>query len=213
MSLRRVGNRRPTAQDRAEALIALNLMTKAADVKGRWLWAISNTPSTLTTVASQRSYEAGSGATKIALNILELEHVDLVESGTRAGLDIIDKTQSFETVFRNNTGRPIQVYLECAAKMSDQKLHVFPTPDNAYTIEYYYRRRLFDFTAASDNPDMPGEAADYLVKGLAATLSPEYGLPLSERNDLRLEAAEALRLLKGDNAEDAPVQTISTVYF
>lgn len=210
-SLRRIGNANPSNSEVSLAVESLNFLIKRIDVEGRWLWAISNTATDLATVIGQRSYNVADDG--IDSNILQLEAVDKVQGNNRTALDIIDKSKSLTTVNRDLTGQAIEIYLETAPLQANQKIHVFPTPSLSEDLEYYFRRRLYDFTAAADNPDMPGEWIDALTKRLAAEMSPEYGLPIQERNDLRLEANEAMRLVGSENAEEAPVQTLKTLYF
>lgn len=213
MALRRVGNGSPSTDEVNNAVLALNMMLKKLDVSGRWLWAISHTATSLTTVASQAAYSVGDGASNIATNILALEHVDWVQGATDTKVDIIDKARALDNPYRSDTGQPIEVFLETAALQANQRMIFFPTPAAAYSIEYYYRRRLYDFTAATDNPDFPGEWVDTLKKALAADLAPEYGLTLPERNDLRLEAQQALRDMNATNAEDPPTHNLVTLYY
>jgi hypothetical protein len=211
--LRRIGNSNPSASERAQAILALNMIVKRVDVRGRWLWAISNTASTLTLANGTRAYSAGATASTINTNILELESVFLVEGTSTTELEIIDKSRAISNPYRDDSGKPLEVYLETAPVMANQKMHFFPTPNSTYSIQYYFRRRLYDFMASSDDPDFPGEWVNYLVKELAGEISPEYGVPLQERQYLKMEAEAALRDLNATNAEAAPTQTVQTLYF
>jgi hypothetical protein len=212
MAFRRIGVANPSQDEMANAVVNLNALIKRVDVEGRWLWAINATATTLATVNAQKSYAVGTGG--IAANILELEQVFYMQSANNSiPLEIIESSDFMSSVYRDDTGQPVQVYLETAPVLANQKLWVRPTPDAAYNLEYYYRRRIYDFTLATDNPDMPGEWIDALKKRLSADLAPEYGIPLDVRNDLRLEAQEAMRLVNADNAEAAPESTLQTIYF
>jgi len=53
--------------------------------------------------------------------------------------------------------------------------------DEGEHIIYSYKRPLFDFDNATDNPDMPSEWTSYLMWRLAHDLSPEYHITLDER--------------------------------
>src|SRR3990167_4906095 len=67
--------------------------------------------------------------------------------------------------------------------------------DTAYTngelIAYSYKRPLFDFDLATDNPDMPAGWGRYLTYRLAHDLSPNAGLALDERIWLKGQYKEA----------------------
>jgi hypothetical protein len=210
-SLRQLGVSSPTSDERAYALEALNILLKVADVRGRWLWAVNKTPSTFSTVAARAYYTYADNAAPN--NMLELEHVEWVSGSSYLPIQILSDTEFFNSELRDDTGDPIAIHLEKTPVLSNQKLWILPTPTAIRTIRVFYRRRLYDFTASTDNPDFPGHSVDYVKKALAAELAPEYGLPLMERQDMRLQAEQALRVLKGEAAEEAPAQTVQTLYF
>lgn len=62
---------------------------------------------------------------------------------------------------------------------------------NGQLLRYVYKRPLYEFTAPTDNPDMPPGWGRYLVFRLAADLAPEYGIQLDERGWLRQSWLEA----------------------
>ena len=62
---------------------------------------------------------------------------------------------------------------------------------NGELIFYSYKRPLYDFDKATDNPDMPSGWGRYLTLRLAHDLSPEYGLALDERLWLKGQYREA----------------------
>lgn len=212
-SFRRIGIKNPSTNDMVNAVELLNDKVKEIDVNGKWLWAISNTPSTLTLVANQRSYATGITATTINSNILSLERVELVEGTTLTPLNIIGKTESIETSLRENTGKPVAVFLEQATAMASNKMHFFQTPNSAYSVQYYFRRRLYDFTSASMNPDFPQDWAQRLVKILSYELAPEYGIPLQEREVLRLEMQSSLMQGQASNTDSGDLGVTPTAYF
>jgi len=48
-------------------------------------------------------------------------------------------------------------------------------------LRYLYKRPLYDFDNALDNPDMPAQWTRYLMWRLAFDLSPEYSLTMEDR--------------------------------
>lgn len=62
---------------------------------------------------------------------------------------------------------------------------------NGELIRYLYKRPLFDFDNATDNPDMPQGWTRYLMWRLAHDLAPEYHLGLDERQWLKGEYLDA----------------------
>lgn len=213
-AFRRIGMDSPSTNEQALAVDLLNDIVKEIDAEGRWLWTASNTPTALTLVASQASYATGATATTIATNILRLERVELIRGGMYLPIRIVDKTESISTWEREsgNTGEPLMVYLERLPVLTDNKMWFYPTPNSAYSAQYYYRRRLYDFDNASDNPDFPQDWAQRLVKRLAYELAPEYGVPLAERQLLAAEATQAMAAGKAANSEAVDPTPIQAEY-
>lgn len=204
-AFRRIGQDNPTNTDKANAVALLNDILKGLDPQGRFLWTISNTPSTLTLVDGQSAYTVGSAATNIANYIIALERVEMM-NGTQISypLDILDKSEAISTWNRDSaaSSQPVQVYLERAPLASNQKMHFYPTPNAADSIQYYYRRRLYDFDNPSDNPDFPAEHNQRLVQMLASELAPEYGVSVAEIIQYHEPKADkAMHDMLGDNTE------------
>lgn len=212
-SFRGIGVKNPTTRDLSDAVGLLNAVLKELDSEGRWLWAISNTITALTLVASTRSYSVGTAPTGIASNIMALETFELVQGTSYTPLRIIEKTEALTTTLREGVGTPSLVYLEKAPVMTNQKIHIFQTPGAGYTAQYTYRRRLYDFDNASDNPDFPQEWEQKLVKILRSELAPEYGIPLDERSLLMMEAEKAKLQSLSNNSETSDPSSIVTTYF
>jgi len=197
----------PSSDERAKAVKKLNTIVKRIDVEGRWIWGISNTESTLTLVAAQQAYITGVGASHISANILDLEWVAILQSSThRIPLEIISKEQSIRSVLKDDTGQPVAVHLEKAPLRSNQRALFYPTPNAADTVVYAFRRPLYDFDLATDNPDFPSAWQECLEYQLAYALSHEYGIPLNERILLKGEAKESLKLMLADNQPNHTIQ-------
>lgn len=212
-AFRRIGKFNPTTNDTLQATDLLNDLIKEIDVAGRWLWTISNTQSTLTLTSGNRTYSVATPPAGIESNILSLETFELLEGTSYTPLIIIDKTESLTTTLRENTGKPTHVFLETAPSMANQKIHLFQTPNGTYTAKYTYRRRLYDFDNASDNPDFPQEWAQKLAKILSYELCAEYGVPLAERQWLQAEAEQARQSGFAANSESSDPTVYETVYF
>lgn len=212
-SFRRIGVSSPTATEKANAVDLLNDIIKGLDTEGKWLWAISNTPTLLTLTSGNRTYSVGTAPTGIPTYILQLETFDLIQGSTYTPLTIIGKSEAMSTSLREGTGEPSLVYLEKFPSMSAQKIHVFTTPNGTYNAQYTYRRRLYDFDAASDSPDFPQDWAQRLVKILSYELSPEFGIPLTEREILRIEAEGAINKGHASNVDESGQVPVQTVYY
>lgn len=215
-ALRRIGIHYPNPTQMAQAIALLNDIMKELDVEGRWLFAIVNLPVYFATITGQRSYAVNEtlAANRIASDILRVEWAEVVQAGaippsntpgasSLRPLRVIYELESLSNIQREAVGgEPYFLYLEKRPTMAAQRIHLFPTPGGIYNIQYTYQRRLYDFAAANDNPDMPQDWDQKLVKRLAYELGPEYGLSLEERQELRAEMEDAMRRGKAANSED-----------
>lgn len=212
-AFRRIGIGSPQTSEVALAIALLNDICKELDTEGRWLWTISNTPSSLTLIAAQASYGAGSGASLIPLYMIGLERLELqVGSVPYLPLTLLSRDDWFRSPLRATSGQPLEAYFDAKASSSNSLLWLAPTPDAAYTANLFYRRRLYDFDNASDNPDFPADWNQRLVKRLAQELAPEYGIPLQERLKIESEVKQAMDAAAASNSEPATKKRAKVEY-
>lgn len=215
LALSLIGVSEPQNTDIDLGVKVLNAMIHNLDALGNWLWAIDTTESQLITVASQQSYTTGILTTNISPNILRLEWAAVLKSPTdRTPLTILDKMGSLRTDLKSDSNaEPSACYLQRANLRSANKLFLFPTPNSAYTIVYNFRRPLYDFVLASDNPDFPQEWFLPLQKKLAYELAPHYNKSLNERQLLQAEAEKSFQEVKSSNADKPSYIPLRTEYF
>lgn len=211
LALRQIGVWNPSPTEIANAVVVLNATLKMLDPRAQWSWTSVSTPASITLTVGQRSYDVATDG--IAANIFELLHVDRVDGTSLIPITIIDTDEALTTSEREGTGQPYLVWLERQPTLAAQKLHFFPTASVAYTFEYTYRRRLYDFTASTDNPDFPGEWNYPLSVILADKMAPEYGVPLDKRQILRIDAEELTRQMTSANDKTVFIPTVKTVYY
>jgi lipoprotein-anchoring transpeptidase ErfK/SrfK len=212
-ALSKLGVSSPSNSQIADAVEVLNIILKEVDDEGKWLWTISNTESTITLSANTASYTTGVGAGNIAVDILQLETFYYLQGTDHIPVRILTKEESLRTYLRDDTGQPYAVYLERKPLMTSNVLRVFPTPNGTYTGKYTYRRRLYDFDSASDNPDFPQGWDRCLYFKLAADLSHDYGTPLQTRDYLQGMADRLLRERRAANADKSSVTPIQKSEF
>lgn len=202
LALSEIGVSEPQNEDMALGIKLLNAMIRNLDAHGTWLWAISNTESTLTLVAGQASYATGITSTTIASDILKLAYAATYINTRHNPLIILDKMTSLSNDLRDDSnGEPRAVYLHRGNLRSDNQMIFYPTPNSAYTIKYTYRRALYDFSLSTDNPDFPQVWFVPLYKRLAYLLCPHYSKPLSERQLLKAEADEEMEKARKFNSD------------
>lgn len=185
----------PTADQTSEALEALNMMIKAFEADGMPLWAIKqyNVPLTV----SVNTYRIGLSQTINIPKPLKVIGAFLHNTVTLIDIPMRVVTRAEYNLLGNKTseGQPVQLYYEPLNTYGD--LHLFPTPDaNSAAdceVTIVYQRPFEDFDTVSDEPDFPQEWFDALKYGLADRIAPEYGVPITDRNDIARRAAQ-LRL-------------------
>lgn len=217
LALSALGVSEPQNDDYTLSVRVLNLLTRHLDAKATWLHAIDNTESTLTLTAgtNEYSYVDGSGADEIQPNILKLEWAAYLNSANdREPLVILDKLTALRTPLKDDSNsQPIAVYLEKGRLTTENNMIVFPTPNSAYTIVYSYRKPLYDFDLATDNPDVPQHFVLPLQKLLTYELSYHYGTPLSERQLLKQEAEIAFKASENLEMDEPSYLPLKAEYY
>lgn len=214
MALGMIGVTEPSNAETALSVKVLNSLVRHVDAKASWLWAIDSTESTVTLVGGQDEYTTGTGANNIATNILALEECSVLQGNDRLPLTMFGSKEAITTPLRSDTNaQPVAVFLQKAALRENNVMTFYPTPNAAYTITYHYRRPLFDFDKATDNPDFPQDWFLPLQKMLASELASYFGIPLQERQLLMAEAEKAYRESAAFNASKPSYTTLETEYF
>ena len=141
--------------------------------------------------------------------------MSLIQGSNRKPIDIISSHEFLDNYDRDDNNEPYAVFLEQNPDRSLQKLRFLPPPSTADTINYTYRRALYDFDAATDNPDFPQEWALGIKIMLSYELSNEQSLPLAERQLIKQDAILAERELQKFNAQSdtGPTYTLKNEYF
>jgi hypothetical protein len=214
LSLGMCGVSEPQAEDYVLGVKVLNILTRHLDARAQWLHGISNTESTLTLVAGQQAYVTGILSTTISTNIYDLATAAVLIGTDRRPLVILDKPQSLRTdLLSESNGEPRAVHLEKAKLRANNRLLFYPTPNQAFSVVYTFRRPLFDFDSATDNPDMPGDFLLPVAKFLALELAPHYGNPLSDRQLMMAEAKEAWDVSVAANSSKPSYVPLQVEYF
>lgn len=182
----------------------LNDVIAQLDGQGTWLWTISPTEYSLSTISGQREYLVGTGSTEIPNYIQSLVPTPVVyrSVNSRTPIRIIGKDEALTTPeLESSGGEPYLIYLEIAPNPSDQVIHLFPTPDSAYTIKFPYQRMLYDLDLATDKADVLRSMRLDLIKVLAGELTPYAGVALDQRQLLMASAEMARTAIKALNRE------------
>lgn len=216
-ALRKLGNKNPSNTDIVDGVNTLNDIVKEVDIDGRWLWASTVDETELILNLNQRTYvfSATPGVSNIPGDILDIEQnaMFLLKGTNFVTIRKLSYSERISTFDRENNNEPVSFYLDRQPDPHNSTISFLQTPNATYTARFTYRRRLFDFTAAGDNPDFPQEWNLTLIFKLASELSDEYGLPLQERQLLEVKADKKMKIMKGETSETQTPIPITTEYF
>ena len=180
-----------------EAAQALNDMAKEFQTDGMDLWKIHAISFAL--VAGTATYTIGTTGTVTKPAPLRVLQAWVTASGTSLDHPIIVITQSqYQNYGDKTTSGPVsQVWYQppgaiiTAATDAVGTLTCYQTPNATDTMNLLVHSPFEDFNLTGDEPDFPSYWNNALVWGLAADLSFEYGLGLSERGMIQKRASQA----------------------
>jgi hypothetical protein len=191
----------PTAEDLTNGMQALNALVSEFQTLGMPLW--KRTQYSLALIASTVSYTIGVGQTTNTAFPLKIQSAVIRDSsGSAQEVTQLARTE-FNLLNTSSTGKPVQFTYQPFVNYG--VLKVWPSPDQAYTMEITYSKPVDGYTAATETPDFPQEWQNALIYGLAALLAPEYGVPINDRNDIRKQAETHLNIAQDFNFENASI--------
>lgn len=164
----------PTQEAIAEGAEALNVMVKAWQGRGVFLWTTEWVTKTFS--SSDTSFSVASDT----LGIQKAFYRD--SSGDDTQIRIISFEEYNNIADKDSAGTMSVIAFDTQLT---PKIYVWEPVDTFTDVLHYQRiRKLEDFDSSSDNPDFPEEWLEALIYGLAARLASEYGLPIHDRNEL-----------------------------
>jgi hypothetical protein len=173
-----------------------------------WTTQVGAAVGNVITIASGLASDAAEGkyvytyATKLQrpLRVVEAYRSNL-EDDMDTELDIEPKAIYEAQNSKTQTGE-LQ-YVSYDPQLDNGVLYFWPQFENGKSvIKIVFQRPFEDFDAASDTPDFPAEWWDALCYLLAVRLAPVYGMPATDRQLLRQEAAEAIQLALENEPEE-----------
>jgi hypothetical protein len=170
-----------------DAADALNAIVKTYQADGMPLWKMSSQSFTVTSGTS--SYNVGPSLTINCPKPLRVVQALYTESGgVNTPMNVYNQYDFNELPQGSNySGTPINFYYQPLRTSGVIKL--WPTPDDSTTsITFHYQSPYEDMDAAANDFDFPSEWIQPLIYALAWSLSPEYGIPISDRVQLQKEA-------------------------
>ena len=156
-----IGGQPISGEEARSARIALNLLLTEWQNRGVLLWKLVNTPVTVTT--SVTSYTLDS-------DIIDSLQTTINVNGNDLEMNRITYQDYMKLPDKTQTGRPTQfTFLRGKDNVS---MTVWPTPDQAYTMNLFTMTRIQDVTASAiQTADLPFRFLPALVDGLAYKMS------------------------------------------
>ena len=212
----RCGAELRTGYDLATARRSLNLLTIEWANRGINLWTIEEGSVTLTPGTIE--YD------------LPIDTIDLLDHVIRtgSGANQQDLTVSRISVAtyaaipnKNNTGRPIQVWVDrrsgatTPTEVQSPRLHLFPAPDSSttYTFVYWRMRRIQDAGDGVNTQDIPFRLIPCMVAGLAYYLSLKIPDAVTRIDMLKLAYEEQWSFASGEDREKAAIRFVPREFY
>lgn len=184
------GGSTPAAYEVTNANEALNAMLKAFQADGMPIWAMKSY--SFTTVAGTAAYNIGNSQTLNTPMPLKVTQAWRSSGTSYSNVPINVYTDYNYNLLPlvNSSGTPVNLYYQPLSTYGT--INLWPKPsDSTTSITLRYQRPFEDMTGATDDFDFPPYWMEAIIYNLAHRLSPEYGLPLQDR---QLIAQEALAL-------------------
>lgn len=193
-------NQNPTAEDLSKGLASLNLLVARLKTKGLQLWKRSELSFTMT--VGNPTVSMGMGKTlnvPYATKLLQAYRQDS-SGGARIPMEIKSR-EDYNMLPTNSSGTPVQLTYQPFIDYG--VISVWPTPvDTNYTITISYQAPFEFFTTGLEVADFPEEYYLPIIYNLAVLLAPEWGIPPTDRNELKEEANLYLAEVEGFGIED-----------
>lgn len=177
----------PTAAQVTDASMALNALIKAFHADGMPVWKMTSKAFTVTSGTS--SYSIGPAQTVNTVQPLKVVQAFQTQTGgTNVPLNVYNR-YDFNDLPQSSTitGTPVNLYYQPGRIYGTVKL--WPTPNDSTTVvTVHYQAPFEDMDSATDDLDFPAYWNQAMIYMLAWALSPEYGIPPSDRSVLQKEA-------------------------
>lgn len=142
----------------------INLMFADWANRGINLWTVSSYSVSATLSGTTLTMPVGS------IDVLEMT---TAVSGSESLMTPISRDEYVSIPVKSNGGRPTQYWVQRVLPLPI--IHMFPTPDtSAYTLTVWRMCQMQDFTAGTENPDVPYLWYEALCAGASARLAVKF---------------------------------------
>ena len=186
-----------TARQYEDGRLSLNLMVKSWGTKEH-LWL--RTTRSVTLVAAQAAY---------ALTPKPMRVIEARRKITASSIEVPLTEWARQTYYEqpNKTIESIPVAFYYDPQLTTGTLYLWPTPSTStatdMTVELTYLRRIDDFDASNNDPDLPQEWLEAIVWNLANRLEAEYPVN-DQRLAMKVEARAEMLLAEIEAFDTEP---------
>lgn len=191
-----------TARMYEDGRSSLNLMVKAWSAREH-LWL--ETEASVTLVASQATYALATLFSQKPMRVNSIRR-RVTTGSTDTPLWPLSREEYFDLPNKTTAAVPVNWYYDTLRALGT--LYIWPTASTAVaaaqTLQVTYLRRIEDFDASNNDPDLPQEWLEALIWNLADNLETEYPVN-NPRRAAKIErmAAESLAAIESFDTEPA----------
>jgi hypothetical protein len=130
------------------------------------------------------------------------------QGGFERPIDIVGRDQFMMLPIKSQTGKANQAYY--SPHVSDCTMYLWPVADSVGDcLKFSYVRRIQDFVASTDNPDLPQEWLETITYNLAVRVASSYGIATQKLNpDISTIAAQSLEMMEMFDAEPGSLHIV-----
>lgn len=190
-----------TARMYEDGRSSLNLMVKAWSAREH-LWL--ETEASVTLVASQATYALATLFSQKPMRVTSIRR-RVTSGSTDTPMWPLSREEYFDLPNKTTAAVPVNWYYDPQRALGT--LYIWPTAStsvaSAQTLQVTYLRRIEDFDASNNDPDLPQEWLEALIWNLADNLETEY--PVNDpRRAAKIERNAALSLAAIESFDTEP---------
>ena len=170
---------------------SLTILLNEWSNRGLNLWTVEE--GTIACVASTGTYT------------LPVDTIDIIDHSIRSLDGLTDYTirrmavgEWSQLSKKSQTGRPTSIFVE---RLTAPQLHLWPVPDEAYTLVYWRMRRMESISSGiAGDPDLPSRFVPALIAGLALRIA-RAKQNYAAMPELKLEYEQQFMLAAGEDRD------------
>lgn len=200
----RAGREMRSGYDLKTARRSMNLLCVEWQNRGLNLWTVDQ--GTVPLVAGTGTYDLPTDTVDLLEHVIRTDNGDVAKQSD-LNITRINIGQYSSIPNKNNTGRPIQLYID--RQRDNPKITLWPVPNSdAYTLVYWRVRRIQDAGAGAENPDLPTRFLPALVSGLAYYLAMKVPELAGNTPILQAEYERQFQLATEEDREKTPLRVV-----